>query len=54
MGKGLIMRIMLTRKWYIILDEAHKGQAELSLKRIIIMKLAENGFIFLIFSATFC
>ncbi len=39
-------------KWYIILDEAHKGQAELSLKKNYYNEMAENGFIFN-FSATF-
>lgn len=39
-------------KWYIILDEAHKGKDELSAKKNYYNEMAENGFIFN-FSATF-
>jgi len=39
-------------KWYIILDEAHKGKDELSVKKNYYNEMAENGFIFN-FSATF-
>jgi len=38
--------------WYIILDEAHKGEAEKSLKKEYYNTLAKNGYIFN-FSATF-
>jgi len=38
--------------WYIILDEAHKGDAEKSLKKEYYNTLAKNGYIFN-FSATF-
>lgn len=38
--------------WYIILDEAHKGDAEKSLKKEYYNALAKNGYIFN-FSATF-
>jgi superfamily II DNA or RNA helicase len=40
------------KSWYIILDEAHKGDAEKSLKKEYYNTLAENGYIFN-FSATF-
>ena len=39
-------------KWYIILDEAHKGKDELSAKKNYYNEMAKNGFIFN-FSATF-
>jgi len=39
-------------KWYIILDEAHKGEKETSLRQQYYMVLAKNGFLFN-FSATF-
>ena len=39
-------------KWYIILDEGHKGKAELSAKKNYYNEMAKNGFIFN-FSATF-
>nr|MBL0686533.1 hypothetical protein [Sulfurospirillum sp.] len=39
-------------KWYIILDEAHKGKDELSTKKNYYNEMAKNGFIFN-FSATF-
>ncbi len=38
--------------WYIILDEAHKGEKETSLRQQYYMVLAKNGFLFN-FSATF-
>lgn len=38
--------------WYIILDEAHKGEAEESIRKQYINILAKNGFLFN-FSATF-
>lgn len=38
--------------WYIILDEAHKGEAEGSIRKQYINILAKNGFLFN-FSATF-
>ncbi|CQR46578.1 Type III restriction enzyme, res subunit [Paraliobacillus sp. PM-2] len=38
--------------WYIILDEAHKGEAETSIRKHYINILAKNGFLFN-FSATF-
>ena len=41
-----------TSSWYIILDEAHKGDAEKSLKKEYYSTLAKNGYIFN-FSATF-
>jgi len=40
------------KSWYIILDEAHKGDAEKSLKKEYYNTLAKNGYIFN-FSATF-
>ena len=40
------------KSWYIILDEAHKGDAEKSLKKEYYNTLAQNGYIFN-FSATF-
>ena len=40
------------KSWYIILDEAHKGDAEKSLKKEYYNALAEHGYIFN-FSATF-
>ena len=39
-------------KWYIVLDEAHKGKDELSAKKNYYNEMAKNGFIFN-FSATF-
>ena len=39
-------------KWYIILDEAHKGKDELSAKKNYYNEMADSGFIFN-FSATF-
>jgi len=52
-GKRLNYENYLNRgKWYIILDEAHKGKAELSAKKNYYNEMAENGFIFN-FSATF-
>lgn len=41
-----------SKNWFIILDEAHKGDAEKSLKKEYYNELAENGYIFN-FSATF-
>ncbi len=38
--------------WYVILDEAHKGEKETSLRQQYYMVLAKNGFLFN-FSATF-
>ncbi len=40
------------KNWYIILDEAHKGDAQKSLKKEYYNTLAQNGYIFN-FSATF-
>lgn len=48
-GKRLNYENYLNKgQWYIILDEAHKGQAELSLKKTTTMKWHKTA-IFLIF-----
>jgi len=52
-GKRLNFKNFLNSgKWYIILDEAHKGKDELSAKKNYYNEMAQNGFIFN-FSATF-